>query len=134
LLPRSGLLAKLVSWPHSVVAEGFCSSADRVQETSMALRFRIGDMLGVIALVALVVGFFAPELRSWNRLSFIVFVVTGIITAVTLVSFTPVWVVLLMLRRRSRQGSGLRAVDYAAVFVAFLSGLGILIAIGVAIR
>jgi hypothetical protein len=30
----------------------------------MVIRFRIGDMLVVIALVALFVGFFAPELRS----------------------------------------------------------------------
>ena len=61
------------------------------------------------------------------------FVATGIITAVCLVSFTPVWIVLLKLRRRSRQGLKIRAVDYAAVFVAFLSGLGILVAIGFAV-
>jgi hypothetical protein len=98
----------------------------------MALRFRIGDMLVVIALVALFVGFFAPELRSWDRNALVVFVVTAIITAVCLVSFTPVWVVLLVLRRRSRKGLGIRAVDYAVVSVAFLSGLGILVAIGYA--
>jgi len=100
----------------------------------MAIRFRIGDMLAVIALVALFVGFFVPELRSLDRNAGVVFVATGIITAVCLVSFTPVWIVLLKLRRRSRQGLEIRAVDYAAVLVAFLSGLGILIAIGIAIR
>jgi hypothetical protein len=98
----------------------------------MTLRFRIGDMLVVIALVALFVGFFAPELRSWDRNSLVIFVVTVIITAVFLVSFTPVWVVLLVIRKRSRQGLGIRAVDYAAMSVAFLSGLGILVAIGFA--
>jgi hypothetical protein len=59
-------------------------------------------------------------------------VVTGIITAVCLVSFTPVWVVLLVLRKRSRKGLGIRAVDYTVVFVALLSDLGILVAIGFA--
>ena len=90
-------------------------------------------MLAVIAVVALLVGFFAPELRSLDRNARVVFAATGIITAVCLVSFTPVWIVLLKLRRRSRQRLEIRAVDYAAVFVAFLLGLGILMAIGVAI-
>jgi hypothetical protein len=98
----------------------------------MTLRFRIGDMLVVIALVALFVGFFAPELRAWDRNALVIFVVTGIITAVCLVSFTPVWVVLLVLRKRSRMGLGIKAVDYAVVFVALLSSLGILVAIGYA--
>jgi hypothetical protein len=100
----------------------------------MVIRFRIGDMLVVIALVALFVGFFAPELRSWDRNSLVIFVVTCIITAVALVSFTPVWVVLLVLRRRSRRGLGIGAVDYAIVFVALLLALGILVAIGFAVR
>jgi hypothetical protein len=100
----------------------------------MALRFRIGDMLIVIALVALFVGFFAPELRSWNRNTLVVFMATAIITAIGLVSFTPVWVVLLVLRKRSRQGLGIRAVDYAIVFVALLLALGILVAINFAVR
>src|SRR4051812_24092875 len=96
----------------------------------MTLRFRIGDMLTVIALVGLFVGFFAPELRSWDRNAFVVFVATAIITAVCFVSFTPVWVVLLVQRKRSRQGLGIRAFDYAAVLVAFLLSLGILVALG----
>lgn len=100
----------------------------------MIPRFRIGTLMAVIALVALFVGFFAPELRSWDRNSLVIFSACGIITAVALVSFSPVWVVLFRLRKRSRQGSGIRAVDYAAVFVAYLSSLGILIAIGFAIR
>jgi hypothetical protein len=99
---------------------------------ALRFRFRIGDMLAVIALVALVVGFFAPELRSWDRNALVVLVVTGVITAVCLVSFTPVWVVLLVLRKRSRRGLGIRAVDYAVVAVALLSSLGILVAIGFA--
>ena len=103
-------------------------------EKAMTFRFRIGDMLAVIALVALFVGFFAPELRSWDRNTVVISVATGIITVVTLVSFTPVWVVLFMLRRRSRRGSGFRTKDYAAMVAAFLSGLGILVAIGFAIR
>jgi hypothetical protein len=100
----------------------------------MAVRFRIGNLLIVIALLALFLGFFAPELRSLDRTAQVVFMATGIITTVMLVSFTPVWVVLLILRRRSRRGLEIRAVDYAAVFVAFLSGLGILAAIAFAIR
>jgi hypothetical protein len=99
----------------------------------MVVRFRIGTLLIVIALVALFVGFFAPELRSMDRNAQVVFVATGIITTVSLVSFTPVWLVLYWLRRRSCRGLESRAVDYAAVFVAFLSGLGILVAIGFAI-
>lgn len=38
------------------------------------------------------------------------------------------------LRRRSRRGLGIRAVDYASLFVAFLSALGIIVAIGLAIK
>jgi hypothetical protein len=100
----------------------------------MTVRFRIGTLMIVIALVASFVGFFAPELRSWNRTARVVFVATGIITVVTLGSFTPVWIVLRRLRRRSRQGVGIRVIDYTAVFVAYLSSLGILVAIGFAIR
>lgn len=100
----------------------------------MTVRFRIGTLMIVIALVALFVGFFAPELRSWNRTARVVFVATAIITVVTLASFTPVWIVLRSLRRRSRQGLRIRAVDYALVVAAYLSSLGILIAIGFAIR
>ena len=43
----------------------------------------------------------------------------GIITAVFAVSFTPVWVVLFSLRRRSRPGQAIRTVDYVAVIAAF---------------
>src|SRR3954453_4758920 len=100
----------------------------------MVVRFRIANLLIVVALVALFMGFFAPELRSWDHNARVVFAATGIITAGSLVSFPPVWVVLLMLRRRSRRGLGIRAVDYAAVIVAFLSAFGILVAIGLAIR
>jgi hypothetical protein len=100
---------------------------------ALCFRFRIGDMLAVIALVALFVGFFAPELRSWDRNALVVLVVAVVITAVCLVSFTPVWVVLLVLRKRSRRGLGIRAVDYAAVAAALLSGLGLLVAIGFAV-
>jgi len=100
----------------------------------LIFRHRIGTMMIVIALVASFVGFFAPELRSWDRTARLVFVATGIITVVTLVSFAPVWIVLRNLRRRSRQGLGIRAVDYALVVAAYLSSLGILVAIGFFIR
>ena len=103
-------------------------------EKAMTFRFRIGDMLAVIALVALFVGFFAPELRSWDRNALVVFVATGIITAVSLVSFTPGLDRPTQAPQAVPPGLEIRAVDYAAVFVAFLSGLGILIAIGFAIR
>jgi hypothetical protein len=109
------------------------SIAVQVPEVVMVVRFRIGTLLIVIALVALFVGFFAPELRSLDKNAQVVFVATGIITTVSLVSFTPVWVVLFWLQRRSCRGLEIRAVDYATVFVAFLSGLGILVAIGFAI-
>jgi hypothetical protein len=100
----------------------------------MVVRFRIGTLLIVIALVALFVGFFAPELRSLDRNARVIFAVVGIITALFVVSFTPVWLVLFWLRRRSRRGLKFRAVDYVAVFVAFFLGLGILAAICFAIR
>lgn len=100
----------------------------------MTFRHRIGTLMVVIALVASFVGFFAPELRSWNRNTLLFFTAIGIITAVILVSFTPVWIVLLRLRRRSRQGMAIRTTDYVAVVLAYLSSLGILVAIGLAIR
>ena len=100
----------------------------------MMLRFRIRDFLTVVALVGLFVGFFAPELRAWDRNSLMLFAVLGIITIIALASFTPVWIVLLWIRRRSRRGLGIRAVDYLLVLLAFFSGLGIIVAIAVAIR
>ena len=95
----------------------------------MAIRFTIKDLLIFTALSALPVAFYAPELRSLDKNARVVFAASAIITAVSLVSFTPVWVVLFWLRRRSRRGLGFRAIDYAIVFVAFLAGLGILAAI-----
>jgi hypothetical protein len=100
----------------------------------MTFRHRIGNLMIVIALVASFVGFFAPELRSWDRDTLLFFSGIGIITAVALASFSPVWMVLLRLRRRSRQGMAIRAVDYAIVAVAYLSSLAILVALGFAIR
>jgi cyanate permease len=100
----------------------------------MAIRFRIGDLLVVIALVALPVAFFAPELRSMDRNALAIFAVVGVITAVFGLSFTPVWIVLLWSRRRLRRGLGFRAVDYLILIVAFLLSLGIFLAIFVVIR
>lgn len=88
----------------------------------------------VVALVASFVGFFAPELRSWDRNTLLFFTGMGIVTAIALVSFMPVWIVLLRLRRRFRQGLAVRPVDYVVVVVAFLSSLGIFFAIGFFIR
>ncbi len=99
----------------------------------MKLRFRIRDLLIVVALVGLFVGFFAPELRAWNRNSLVLFAVLGVTTNIALASFTPVWIVLLWLRRRSHRGLRIRAVDYLLVLLAFFSGLGILVAIGLAV-
>jgi hypothetical protein len=110
------------------------SIAVLVPEVVMVVCFRIGTLLIVIALVALFVGFFAPELRSLDRNARVIFAVVGIITALFVVSFTPVWLVLFWLRSRSRRGLRFRAVDYVAVFVAFFLGLGILAAICFAIR
>lgn len=100
----------------------------------MTLRFRIRDILIATALVALFVGFYAPELRSMDHNARVVLISSAIITAVSLVSFTPVWVVLLWFRRRFRHGQPIGIVHYAAVFAAFLSGLGIIVAIGLTIR
>jgi hypothetical protein len=99
----------------------------------MKFRFTIKNLMIITALVALPVALYAPELRSLDRNARVVLVASAVITAITLVSFTPVWVVLLDLRRRSRRGLGIRAVDYAALFVAFLLALGIIVAIGLAI-
>ncbi len=99
----------------------------------MVVRFRIRNLLIVTALVALFMGFFAPELRSMDRNARVIFAMVGVVTALFLVSFSPVWVVLFRLRRRSRRGMAIRASDYAALFIAYLSGMVILIAIGFAI-
>lgn len=100
----------------------------------MRLRFHIGDLLVVVALVALFVGFYAPELRSLDYNARVVLVASIVIMAVSLVSFTPVWIVLLRLRRRSRERRPIGSVQYVAVFAAYLSGLGIIVAIGLAVR
>ncbi len=100
----------------------------------MIFRHRIGTLMIVIALVASFVGFFAPELRAWNRNTLLFFSGMGIVTAIALVSFMPVWIVLLRLRRRSHQGLAIRTIDYGIVALAYLSSLGILVAIGFFIR
>lgn len=100
----------------------------------MKLRFTIRDMLVLTALVALFVGFYAPELRSLDRNARVVLVASLVITVLSLVSFTPVWIVLFWLRRRSREGLGLGPVQYVALLAAFLSGLGIILAIGLVVR
>ena len=55
----------------------------------MVIRFRIGTLLIITALVALFMGFFAPELRSWDRNTRLFFTGIGIITAVALVELHP---------------------------------------------
>ncbi|MHC5537138.1 hypothetical protein ACYOEI_02750 [Singulisphaera rosea] len=101
----------------------------------MTLRFKIRDILLVTALVALFVGLFAPELRAWDRSTLLFFEVLGFITTILLVSFTPVWVMLLVLRRRSRRGLAIDpAKRVTLILVAFASGFGILLAIVFAIR
>lgn len=100
----------------------------------MVVRFTIKNLMIITVLVALLVGFFAPELRSLDKNARAVLAVSGIVAAILVVRFTPVWIVLYRLRRRSRRGLGIRPVDYATVFVAFLAGLGIIVAIGLAVR
>jgi uncharacterized YccA/Bax inhibitor family protein len=97
-------------------------------------RFQIGQWMVVTALVALFVGFFAPELRTLDRNARLLFGAIGVVIVVLVASFTPVWLVLLRLRRRARRGLGVGAVDYAAVAVAYASSLGILVAVFLAIR
>jgi hypothetical protein len=99
----------------------------------MAIRFRIGDLLVVIALVALPVGFFAPELRTMDRNALAIFAMVGVITVIFTISFTPVWIVLLRSRGRLRRGLRIRAADYLILIAAFFLSLGILVAIFVAI-
>jgi hypothetical protein len=113
--------------------DAFAGDTQDRQEMPMAIRFSIKNLLIVTALAALLLAFYAPELRSLDKTAQVVFAASGIITAVSLVSFTPVWVALFWLRRRSRRGLGFRAIDYAIVFVAFLSGLGIIVGIIAAI-
>ena len=92
----------------------------------MKLRFTIKNLLIVTTIVALFTGLFAPELRAWNRNSFLLFTAIGVVTAIVLVSFTPVWSVLFWLRRRSRRGLGIKSADYAVVFIAFFLSLGLI--------
>ncbi|GAC1448648.1 MAG: hypothetical protein NVSMB9_32020 [Isosphaeraceae bacterium] len=98
------------------------------------MRFRIQDLLVVVAVVALFVGFFAPELRAWNRSTLLFFEGIGIVTIITLASFTPVWVVMIWLRRRFRRGLGPRTIDYLIVLAAYLLALGIILVTGLVIR
>lgn len=98
------------------------------------MRLRIRTLMILVAVVASFVGFFAPELRAWNRNTLLFFSAMSLITAVALASFTPVWIMLYRLRRRARQGSAIRAVDYAGIVLAYLSSLGIFVAIGLVVR
>lgn len=100
----------------------------------VTLRLRIRTLMVVIAVVAAFVGIFAPELRAWNRNTLLIFSAMSLVMAIALASLTPVWIMLFWLRRRERQGSAIRAVDYAGIVLAFLSSLGILVAIGLAVR
>jgi hypothetical protein len=100
----------------------------------MTLRFKIRDILIATVLVALFVGFFAPELRAWDRNTRLLFTGLGLATAIALMSFTPVWVLLFRLRKRFRRGLSVRVLDYAALVVALLSSLGIIVLIGLAVR
>ena len=70
----------------------------------MVIRFRIGTLLVVTALVALLLGLYAPELRSPDQNARVIFAVSGVIAAVTIASFTPAWFALAWLRRRRRKG------------------------------
>jgi hypothetical protein len=88
----------------------------------MILRFRLGTLLIIIALAALIVAFFAPELRTLDRNAQAVFLIVGIGTVMFFVSFSPVWVVLFYLRKRSRRGQKIIAVLYVALLVAIISG------------
>lgn len=100
----------------------------------MSLRFKIQNLLVVTALVALFCGFYAPELRSLDRNARLTFVVSGVILSVSLVSFTPVWIVLYWLRKRSQARPRIGLFQYATVFAAYLASLGIIVGIFLAIR
>ena len=81
----------------------------------------------------MLMGLFAPELRSWNRNSLVIFSFVGLVTAALFVSFTPVWMALRWLRIRSRRGLTIRATDYVFLAAAFVSSLGIFVALSFAI-
>ena len=95
----------------------------------MVIRFRIRAILILTAIAAVVLGFFAPELRAWDRTTRVLFSVVGVMTAVVLISFTPVWVVLFALRRRSRRGFAYRGVDILFLAAAYLLSLVNLVAL-----
>jgi len=76
---------------------------------------RLRDLLIVTALVALPLGFFAPELRSWDKSTRVIFGAVGAISVLAFVSFWPVWVVLIRLRRRSYQGLPVTAAHHVLV-------------------
>jgi hypothetical protein len=100
----------------------------------MTFRFKIGDFLAVTFLVALFVGFYAPELRSLDRNARVVFVASAVIIAVSLFCFTPVWIVLWRLRGRIRRGFTVGAIDLLVVAFAFVWGLRNIVAVLLAVR
>jgi len=98
--------------------------SERPSTPRFQLRFR--DLLIVTALVAVFLGIFAPELRSWDKKSPLMFGIVGAISVLVFVSFWPVWVVLLWLRRRRRRGLSVSVAHVILAFGSYALSLGCL--------
>ena len=100
----------------------------------MAFRYRIRHLLAAIAIMAVLLAMFTPEIRSWDRYAQAVVTVAVVVSIYFAVSFTPVWIVLLRLRNRSRRGLKTKMVDYVVVLGAIFLGFGLLIFLGFATK
>lgn len=105
----------------------------RIRELSLP-RFRLWALMLVVAVVALTLGAFVPELRRRDRASIAVVLAAGFAVVYGGVSFTPTWIVLVRLRRRLRSGEELDRVDGARLVGVFILSLGVLVVLGIAAK
>jgi hypothetical protein len=89
----------------------------------MTFRFKIKNLLLVIAITALILAFIAPRIRSWDRQTRDLFLGTAMISGLFLASMIPVGIALVLRWRRSRLGLEIRPIDRGILFMSFIFGL-----------
>jgi fumarate reductase subunit D len=97
----------------------------------LAVRYRIRHLLVLTVLLAIPLGIFAPELRSWDEHAQL-FGTCGVITVLVFVAFTPLWIIMLRIRRRSHRGLKVTRPDVATIIATYALCLGLLAGLGLA--
>jgi hypothetical protein len=87
-------------------------------------RLTVAEMMILVSALAILLAMFTPTMRSLDAGTWTVIIIALAVPLYLLVSFTPLWVVLLLPRRRVGRGTDLYLVE---LVLALVLSLGLLI-------